>query len=141
MPAARRSSNHSIRASPERMRSPPRLRISNLAPPPGIQPSDPLQGLQIVIKGRADKDPDLEIIAVGRLFPIVETMNELLEEGEGERAALARLRDQAIPADMSAWSVAQRKPQSLPDDFSRHCDLAARCSDEAHHRVGHIAGW
>ena len=36
-------------------------------------------------------------------------------------------------------SVAQRKPQSLPDDFSRHCDLAARCSDEAHHRVAYIA--
>ena len=67
-----------------------------------MQPSDPPQGLQIVIKGRTDKDPDLEVIAAGRLFPIMETMNELLEAGEGERAALARLRDQAIPADMSA---------------------------------------
>ncbi|MBV8088268.1 MAG: hypothetical protein JO139_01605 [Alphaproteobacteria bacterium] len=41
-------------------------------------------------------------------------MNELLEAGEGKGAALARFRDQAIPADMSAWGVAQRKPQALP---------------------------
>jgi hypothetical protein len=63
---------------------------------------------------------------VGRLFPIVETVNELLEAGERERAALARLRDQAIPADMRTWRVTKRKPQSLSDDLSWHGDLAGR---------------
>ncbi|MGA7868173.1 MAG: hypothetical protein WCA23_30115, partial [Stellaceae bacterium] len=30
------------------------------------------------------------------------------------------LHNVAIPANMSAWGVAQRKAQPLPDDLSRH---------------------
>lgn len=51
-------------------------------------------------------------------------MHELLEAGERERAAFARLRNQAIPADMGAGGVAQRKPQPFSDDLSGQDGLA-----------------
>jgi hypothetical protein len=58
-------------------------------PTPGMQSRDPLQGLQIIIKGRTDKNPDLQIGPAARSRPVVETMHELLKAGERERAALA----------------------------------------------------
>ncbi len=56
-------------------------KIEDLKPAaaPGVQPGDALQGLDIVVKGRADKDPDPKVIAVARLLPIVKAMNQLLE--------------------------------------------------------------
>ena len=50
-----------------------------------------MQGLEIVVKGWANKNADLKIITAARLLPIVKAMNELLEAGERQRAALARL--------------------------------------------------
>ena len=76
--------------------------------------------------GRTDKNSDLQVVTAVRFFPIVEPVNELLETGERERAELTRLRDQAITADMRAWSVTERKPQSLPDDLSWHDNLAGQ---------------
>ena len=76
--------------------------------------------------GRTDKNSDLQVVTAVRFFPIVEPVNELLETGERERAELTRLRDQAITADMRAWSVTERKTQSLPDDLSWHDNLAGQ---------------
>src|SRR5215472_7434057 len=64
-------------------------------------------------------------------------MNELLEAGEWKGATLSRIRDQAIPADVSAWGMAQRKPQSLPNDPSRHTTSPARYSGGAYHSARH----
>jgi hypothetical protein len=47
-------------------------------------------------------------------------MDELLEAGEPELAALARLRHQAVTADVGARRVAQREDQSTRDYLSRH---------------------
>jgi hypothetical protein len=80
---------------------------------------DALQGFDVVVEGRADKDADLKIWAVG-LPPIVEPMYERFEARKRERTALSRLRDQTIAADMSAGRMPQRKPQPLSDDFPRH---------------------
>jgi hypothetical protein len=88
-----------------------------LAAAPFAQPDDALQGLDVVIERRADEDADIAIGSFGQP-PIVEAMNELLEAREGQRAALPRFRDQAIPADMGAGRVPQRKPQPFPDDLS-----------------------
>ena len=83
-----------------------------LGPTPGMKSCNTLQGLKIVIKGRTDENANLQVVTAARLLPIVEAMNELLEAVERQRAALPRFRDQAIAADMSAWRVAQGKPQT-----------------------------
>ena len=50
-----------------------------VAPAPGAQSGDALQGVEIVVKGRTHENSDLEVIAAVRLLPIVKTVNELLE--------------------------------------------------------------
>jgi hypothetical protein len=67
-----------------------RIEYLKLGAPPGVQSRNALQGLQIVIKGRADKYPDLDVIAAIRLFPVVKAMNKLFEPGKRQRAALPR---------------------------------------------------
>ena len=48
-------------------------------PAPRVQPGNALQGLQIVIKRRTDKNVDRQIVPAARLRPIVKPMDELLE--------------------------------------------------------------
>jgi transposase InsO family protein len=50
-----------------------------LAPAPGVQSGDALQGLEIVIEGWTDKNPDAKVIAAARLLPIVKAMHQPLE--------------------------------------------------------------
>jgi hypothetical protein len=61
---------------------PAEIEYLKLGPAPRVKSRNALQGLQIVIKGRTDKYPDLEVIAAVRLLPIVKSMNELLEPGK-----------------------------------------------------------
>src|SRR5262245_61500432 len=105
MPAALRSSIQTPNASPSRIRSPPERQYLERHAAPGAQPRDPLQGLDIVIVRRTDEDADLEVVPAARLFPIMEAVHKLLEAREGEGAPLARLGNQAIPADVSAGRV------------------------------------
>jgi hypothetical protein len=42
---------------------PAKIEDLELGAAPGMQPGDALQGLQIVIKGRAHKNPDLQVVA------------------------------------------------------------------------------
>jgi hypothetical protein len=83
------------------------------------QARDTLQGLDVVVEKRADKDADLQIGAFG-LPPIVKAVDQRFETRERQATALPRLRDQAIAADMGAWRVPQRKPQLLSGNFLRY---------------------
>src|SRR5262249_18520661 len=67
---------------------PAEVKDLKLGPTPGMKSYNTLQGLEIVIKGRTHKNPDLQVVTAARFLPIVEAMNKLLEAGERQRAAL-----------------------------------------------------
>ena len=58
---------------------PAEIEDPKLAPAPGVQSGDALQGLEIVIERWTDKNPDAKVIAAARLLPIVKAMHQLLE--------------------------------------------------------------
>jgi hypothetical protein len=66
------------------------------------QPGEAFQYLEVEIGRRANEKADRHILAAAILFPLDETMAEPLETLERQGGAFARLRDQAIAADMSA---------------------------------------
>jgi hypothetical protein len=55
---------------------------AELGPSPLAQPRDALQNFHVVVKGRADKNADIEVGALG-LPPIVEAVHEGFETREG----------------------------------------------------------
>src|SRR5262249_24882385 len=86
---------------------------------PGPQAADAREPLGAMVERRSDEGADADV-ELCRFFPVVEAMRELFETRKRELAALARFRDQAIPADMRARRVPQRQRQSSGQDLSRH---------------------
>src|SRR5580700_60639 len=78
---------------------------------PRAQAADPFQRLDVIIERRPDENSYADV-GPSCSLPIKEPMDKPLVARERQRAALSRLRDQAIPADMGAWGMAQRERQS-----------------------------